>query len=98
MSQNRALVDSLECYMEDLVESFEDFVKKSLILMFVGVGTMVMMLIYMLKVITDRTGTPNASAGNDDSCSMVELRPRIAKHCYIVLMDDDGGIFILSHI
>ncbi|KOB65783.1 Uncharacterized protein OBRU01_22067, partial [Operophtera brumata] len=34
------LVENLECYLEDLVDSFENFVKKSLILISVGVGSM----------------------------------------------------------
>lgn len=58
MCTNRALVDSLECYMDDLVESFEDFVKKSIIAISVTIGLLVAMIAYIFKMNNDRSQAP----------------------------------------
>ncbi|KAL0841429.1 hypothetical protein ABMA28_015113 [Loxostege sticticalis] len=56
MSTNSArLINSLECYMDDLVDCFEDFVKKSLVIISVAVGALIVMMGYLLKVVTDRS-------------------------------------------
>ncbi|XP_028177735.1 uncharacterized protein LOC114365378 isoform X2 [Ostrinia furnacalis] len=52
------LVNSLECYMDDLVDCFEDFVKKSLLIISVAVGALIVMLGYVLKIISERAQVP----------------------------------------
>ncbi|XP_046960002.1 uncharacterized protein LOC124530059 [Vanessa cardui] len=54
MCSNRALADSLECCMDDLVECFEDFVKKSLFVISFGLCLIIAMLAYILKVVQER--------------------------------------------
>lgn len=63
MCSNRAVVESVECYMDDLVECFEDFVKKSLIIISFGIGVIVAMLLYLLKTVCDRQPLHNAMTG-----------------------------------
>lgn len=63
MCSNRAIVDSLECYMDDLVECFEDFVKKSLLVISFGIGLIVAMLAYLLKTVCERPPIQNIVAG-----------------------------------
>lgn len=63
MCSNRAIVDSLECYMDDLVETFEDFVKKSLIVISFGIGAIVAMLVYLLKTVCERQHLYNVMNG-----------------------------------
>lgn len=41
--------------MDDLVDCFEDFVKKSLVIISVAVGALIVMMGYLLKVVTDRS-------------------------------------------
>lgn len=48
------LVENLECHMDDLVDSFETFIKKSLIILMVAVGAIIAMFVYALRVITER--------------------------------------------
>ncbi|XP_075973942.1 uncharacterized protein LOC142975133 [Anticarsia gemmatalis] len=50
------LADTLECYMDELVDSYDDFVKKSLWLISLALGSLVIMAIYMMKVLTNRSG------------------------------------------
>ncbi|CAH2106202.1 unnamed protein product [Euphydryas editha] len=64
MCSNRAIVDSLECYMDDLVECFEDFVKKSLLVISFGIGLIVAMLAYLLKTVCERPPIQNIVAEN----------------------------------
>ncbi|XP_004932528.1 uncharacterized protein LOC101745261 isoform X1 [Bombyx mori] len=54
MCSNETLVDQLECYVDDLVECFEDFVKKSLIVITIAVGAVIGLLVYVLKMVTER--------------------------------------------
>ncbi|XP_039754584.1 uncharacterized protein LOC120629655 [Pararge aegeria] len=61
MSSNQAVADRVECYMDELVECFEDFVKKSLLVITVGIAVVVGMLLYMLKVLTDREPTSDTT-------------------------------------
>ncbi|XP_050346094.1 uncharacterized protein LOC126770635 isoform X2 [Nymphalis io] len=58
----RAIVDTLECYMDDLVECFEDFVKKSLFVISFGIGLIIALLAYILKIVQDRPPTPHIIA------------------------------------
>lgn len=53
-SQQNAVVESLECYMDEIIETFEYFVKKSLLLFSVGVCSVVVMLVYVLRMLTER--------------------------------------------
>ncbi|CAH2234997.1 jg18996 [Pararge aegeria aegeria] len=64
MSSNQAVADRVECYMDELVECFEDFVKKSLLVITVGIAVVVGMLLYMLKVLTDREPTSDTTPGD----------------------------------
>ncbi|XP_059047169.1 uncharacterized protein LOC131842608 isoform X3 [Achroia grisella] len=64
MCTNSALVDSLECYMDDLVDCFQDFIKKSLIVISIAIGTLVVMLMYVLKAITERLLITSNGTGN----------------------------------
>ncbi|CAH0579400.1 unnamed protein product [Chrysodeixis includens] len=54
--------NALEDYICELVECFEDYVKKSLLLVSVTLGTIVLMVMYVLKLLADR---PNASLTAD---------------------------------
>ncbi|RVE51637.1 hypothetical protein evm_003769 [Chilo suppressalis] len=54
MCTNPRLVNSLECYMDDLVDCFEDFVTKSLVIVSLAIGAVIVMIGYVLKMLNDR--------------------------------------------
>lgn len=58
-----ALVETIECYMDDVVECFEDFVKKSLCVFTVGIGALVAVIFYLLKSFHERSSIPTLPAG-----------------------------------
>ncbi|KAJ0177338.1 hypothetical protein K1T71_007347 [Dendrolimus kikuchii] len=66
MCSHSGLLDSVECRMDDLVCSFEDFVKKSLVIVSVALGAVVLMLVYVLKIVTDRTARSGPEVANVD--------------------------------
>ncbi|OWR51945.1 hypothetical protein KGM_205728 [Danaus plexippus plexippus] len=61
MCSQRAIVDNLECCIDDLVECFEDFIRKSLLIIFLGIGVVIGLLIYLLKMIAERSPITNNS-------------------------------------
>ncbi|XP_072931533.1 uncharacterized protein [Epargyreus clarus] len=63
MCTNRALVNSLECYMDELVDCFEEFVKNSIIIISVAVAFLVAMIAYVLKMIADRSDPTYVAGG-----------------------------------
>ncbi|XP_047529659.1 uncharacterized protein LOC125065855 isoform X2 [Vanessa atalanta] len=78
MCSNRAIADSLECCMDDLVECFEDFVKKSLFVISFGVCLIIAMLAYILKVVKERPPIQNIIADHavteDAASAQYEIR------------------------
>ncbi|XP_031765402.2 uncharacterized protein LOC116413001 isoform X1 [Galleria mellonella] len=70
MCTNRGLVDNLECYMDDLVDCFDDFIKKSLIIVSVAIGALVIMLVYVLKIVTERPQVAHTTTGNESNISL----------------------------
>lgn len=44
----------LECYMNDIADSVEDFVKKSLILLAIAIASVVGLIFYVIKVVTNQ--------------------------------------------
>lgn len=60
-----ALLDSLECYLEDIVDEFEDFIKKSFIAVSLGIASIVFLFLYALRSISERgSGQPQAESTN----------------------------------
>ncbi|XP_045771435.1 uncharacterized protein LOC123871595 isoform X2 [Maniola jurtina] len=59
----------IECYMDELIDCFEDFVKKSLIVISVGIAAIVGLLLYLLKVVSYRppSNIITESAANDNN-------------------------------
>lgn len=53
-AHNEAIFDCLEDYMDELIENFEDFAKKSLVLIAAALGSIVLMAMYFLRQVTSR--------------------------------------------
>ncbi|XP_060802835.1 uncharacterized protein LOC132902306 [Amyelois transitella] len=66
MCTNEALVESLECYMDEILENFQDFVKKSLVLITVAIGSLVGILLYILKSVNHREVTGTSGTNIND--------------------------------
>ncbi|XP_053607534.1 uncharacterized protein LOC128673605 [Plodia interpunctella] len=49
MSNNEAIVNCFESYLDDLVDSFQDFIQKSLLLITIGIGSLIGLLLYFIK-------------------------------------------------
>ncbi|CAG4990555.1 unnamed protein product [Colias eurytheme] len=66
MCSNRGLVDRIECCMEDIVECFEDYITKSLIALSVALGIIVASVVYLLKIVSERTLeiSPSSASAN----------------------------------
>ncbi|KAJ2937868.1 hypothetical protein O0L34_g18690 [Tuta absoluta] len=54
MCSNPWLLESFECYMEDLIECFEGFVKKALFIITLAASIVIAIAIFFLKNIKDR--------------------------------------------
>ncbi|GBP46473.1 hypothetical protein EVAR_28052_1 [Eumeta japonica] len=44
------LIESVECYMDEIFDTFEEFLKKSLVVVSISIGTIVLLLIYVTNV------------------------------------------------
>lgn len=51
-AHSEAIFDCLEDYMDELIENFEDFAKKSLVLIAAALGSIVLMAMYFLRQVT----------------------------------------------
>ncbi|KAJ8729960.1 hypothetical protein PYW07_016998 [Mythimna separata] len=73
------LLNQLESYMDDLVDCFEAFVKKSMLVVSVAVGSLVLMVMYVLKLISERATsrqfTEDMAIGIERFNSSCQVRP-----------------------
>lgn len=58
--------NGLEDYIDELVECFEDFIRKSLLMISVTLGTIVLMVMYVLKLLSDRPSAALTSRDYED--------------------------------
>ncbi|CAB3224361.1 unnamed protein product [Arctia plantaginis] len=74
-AHNEAIFDCLEDYMDELIENFEDFAKKSLVLITAALGSIVLMAMYFLRKVTSRNN-PNINIRRDKCESKSCCRPK----------------------
>lgn len=64
MSSN-AVADRIEFYMDELIDSFEDFVKKSLVLITLALASVVIMAMYVMKMAQQNRNNRAVIRGNN---------------------------------
>ncbi|KAG6450284.1 hypothetical protein O3G_MSEX006481 [Manduca sexta] len=94
MCTNVALVDRLECYMDELVGNFEDFVKKSLVIITIAVGGVIAVLIYALKVINDRQleSIPSRYSTQFHATKSTSKTGKYSKNCKSIVLQTSKSI------
>ncbi|KAJ8728293.1 hypothetical protein PYW08_016678 [Mythimna loreyi] len=73
------LLSQMESYLDEMVDCFEAFVKKSMLVVSVAVGTLVLMVMYVLKLMSERTNrqiTEDMAIGTEHFNSSCQVRPQ----------------------
>lgn len=85
---------TLECFMDELIDCFEDFAKKSLFLLTLAVGAIGLMVYYALRILSVRVpGLRDGPRTSGPSQLMLEGTQSIPNFC-----DDTGKFFFYGNV